>query len=201
MNQFLDEGYIKFVCNWINKPSPIPVPDSLLFWRDKMHQLGLIGYYPQHKVGYGNISIRTKQGILISGTQTGNSYPIKATDFTLVTAYDIDKNNVTCKGQIKASSETMTHAAIYEADKSINAVIHIHHLALWRKLLHKVPHTTKNIPYGTPEMANNIKRLVIHDSSLKTEKTIVMEGHVEGIIAFGKNLEEAGNNLLHWFVQ
>lgn len=195
MNQFLDEGYIKFECNWINKPLPISVPDSLLFWRDKMHQLGLIGYYPQHKVGYGNISIRTKQGILISGTQTGNTYPIKATDFTLVTAYDIKNNNVTCEGTIQASSETLTHAAIYEGDKSVNAVIHIHHLKLWTKLLHRVSTTNKNILYGTPEMANEISRLAL----LKNNKIIVMEGHEEGIIAYGKDLNEAGNVILDFF--
>lgn len=199
MTQFLDEGYVKFECNWRNKSLPIPVPDSLLFWRDKMHQLGLIGYYPQHKVGYGNISIRTKQGILISGTQTGNIYPISSSDFTLVTAYNIDNNNVTCQGLIKASSETMTHAVIYEAEPSINAVIHIHHLELWKKLLHKIPTTRKETPYGTPEMAKEIIRLFQQEPTLKENKTIVMAGHEEGIVVFAKNLEEAGKIILNYF--
>jgi L-ribulose-5-phosphate 4-epimerase len=185
---FIDEGYIKFNCDWINESLPIDVPASLIRCRDEMYQLKLIGYYPQYKVGYGNISIKTSSGILISGTQTGNIFPIKQKHFTLVTDYDIAKNKVFCKGTIQASSETMTHAAIYEADADVNSIIHIHHLKLWEKLLNKVPTTKKDVPYGTPEMAYEIFRL-FKESKVKSEKIIIMAGHEEGIIFFGDTIE------------
>jgi len=49
--------------------------------------------------------------------------------------------------------------------------------------------------YGTTEMANEIKRLFI-EANVKAEKIIAMAGHKEGLIAFGKTLDEAGEILL-----
>ncbi|MCB0408956.1 MAG: class II aldolase/adducin family protein [Flavobacteriales bacterium] len=189
-NHIIDEGYIKFNIDWVNEPLSIPVPKELMQLRDKMHELKQIGHYADINVGYGNISIKTPQGILISGTQTGDVYPIKAEDFTLVTDYDIEQNKVVCKGSIKASSESMTHAAVYEADDSITAIIHIHNLELWKKLMNTVPTTSKEVPYGTPEMAKEIFRL-FKETNVKSEKVIVMAGHDEGIIFFGNSIQSA----------
>lgn len=191
----IDEGYIKFNIKWINEPLSINVPENLMQYRDKMHELKQIGHYKEMNIGYGNISIKTEKGMLISGTQTGNISPIKPKHFTLVTAYNIDENSVVCRGPIKASSESMTHAAIYEADSSVNAIIHIHNLALWKKLMNTVPTTKKEVPYGTPEMAYEIFRL-FKNSTVKGDKVIVMAGHDEGIIVFGKTLDEAGEKVL-----
>jgi ribulose-5-phosphate 4-epimerase/fuculose-1-phosphate aldolase len=190
----IDEGYVKFNCQWINQPLTINVPDELLMWRDRMYELKQIGYYEELKIGYGNISVRTPQGILISGTQTGNIYPIQPQHFTLVTDYDINQNIVTCQGSIKASSESMTHIAIYESDENINAIIHIHNSTIWQDLMDKVPTTKKEVPYGTPEMAKEIFRL-FQETKVTQEKIIVMAGHREGIITFGFSLQEVGNLL------
>ncbi len=191
----IDEGVIKFNCNWEDNELPINVPVQLMEWRDKMHELKLIGEYKDIKIGYGNISIQTPLGILISGTQTGNIYPIAAKDFSLVTSYDMDKNSLDCIGQIKASAESLTHAAFYDADSSIKAVIHIHNKELWDNLIDKIPTSKRNVPYGTSEMASEIKRL-FNDTALIDEKIMVMGGHDEGLIAFGENLQEAGKVLL-----
>lgn len=189
-NHIIDEGYIKFNIDWVNEPLSITVPKELMQWRDKMYELKQIGHYADINVGYGNISIKTSQGILISGTQTGDVFPIKAKDFTLVTDYDIEQNKVVCKGPIKASSESMTHAAVYEADDSIKAIIHIHNLELWKKLMNKVPTTSIEVPYGTPEMAKEIFRL-FKETNVKSEKVIIMAGHDEGIIFFGNSIQSA----------
>ncbi len=189
-NHIIDEGYIKFNLEWINEHLSVSVPKELMQWRDKMHELKQIGHYADINVGYGNISIKTPKGILISGTQTGDIYPIKEEDFTLVTDYDIEQNKVICKGPIKASSESMTHAAVYEADDSIKAIIHIHNLELWKKLMNKVPTTSIEVPYGTPEMAKEIFRL-FKETNVKSEKVIIMAGHDEGIIFFGNSIQSA----------
>ena len=192
----MEDGVIKFSCDWSQEPLGLPVSVELIQWRDKMHQLGLIGVYEKLGVGYGNISIKTPQGIFISGSQTGHIYPIQGKDFSLIDSYSIEKNQVSCRGEVKASSESLTHAAVYEADDTINAVIHIHHQQLWLDLMDKVPTSSKDVPYGTPQMAGEIKRL-FDESTLSQDKIMVMAGHEEGIIAFGKDLEEAGAVILN----
>ena len=63
-----------------------------------------------------------------------------------------------------------------------------------------VPTTKKEVPYGTPEMANEIFRL-FKETAVQQEKIIVMAGHDEGIISFGKDLEEAGEILLNFLTK
>ena len=132
---------------------------------------------------------------MISGTATGGLKTLDENHYSMVTEYNLDTNSITCKGPLKASSESLTHAMVYETSSETNAVIHIHHLELWNKLMHQVPTSNENVPYGTPEMGYEIKRL-FEESNLKKEKILVMAGHREGIISFGKDLEEAGNILL-----
>lgn len=200
-NKFnIDEGYIKFNCEWVNQSLAVKVPLELKVWRDKMHELKQIGHYAEINIGYGNISVKIPDGIIISGTQTGDIFPIRDNHFTLVTHYEINKNTVVCKGPIKASSESMTHAAIYEANSSIKAIIHIHNKELWVKLMDKVPTTRSEVPYGTPEMANEIFRL-FKETSVSQDKIIVMAGHDEGIIVFGKDLDEAAETILKYLAK
>ena len=94
-------------------------------------------------------------------------------------------------GPIKASSESLTHAAIYECSADIKAVIHIHHKEFWDKALNVIPTSSNSVPYGTPEMANEIFRLY-KETDFSTNKIMAMAGHDEGIIAFGNTLAEAG---------
>jgi len=51
----------------------------------------------------------------------------------------------------------------------------------------------KSAAYGSPEMAREIIRLLKESSVRKKEKVFVMAGHQEGLIAFGKHLEEAAS--------
>ena len=192
----MDEGYIKFNCNWF--PSDNIPPDkiaALNVWRENLYKKGLIGVYP-NGVGFGNISIRCdEKTFLISGSSTGALAALNESHYSLVTEYDLSTNSLTCVGPIKASSESLTHALIYECSAATNAVIHIHNLELWNRLMYHVPTSSETISYGTPEMANEIKRL-FDQTALSKEKILVMGGHREGIISFGKDLAEAGNILI-----
>lgn len=199
MTKKIDEGYIKFNCDWTFKPLQINIPDDLLVYRDKLHEHKLIGHVEDLNIGYGNISIKTADGIIVSGTQTGHIFPITKESFTLVTHYEISNNNVVCEGPVKASSETMTHAALYEVDENIKAIIHVHHAKMWKKLLYQLPTTNSKTAYGTPEMALEIKRLFNDNDFNKTGNIIIMAGHEDGIISFGKDLKEAYNILLKHF--
>jgi L-ribulose-5-phosphate 4-epimerase len=193
----MDEGVIKFNCNW--QPGELPHAfdcTELLLTRNEMFRLGLIGYDEAQKVGYGNISSRiVGNQFIISGTQTGHIAVLSEKELSLVTETIIDTNTVYCSGPSKASSESMTHAAIYQLIPTVNAVIHIHNNAMWEKLKHQLPTTKADIGYGTQAMANEIERL-LKDNDLLTHRLLVMAGHKDGIISFGETMEAAAQVLL-----
>lgn len=195
----IDEGYIKFNCQW-QKTGPLNNLDlgELNKWRDKLYKMNLIGAY-ENGIGFGNISQLEKgKRFIISGSATGNLKKLDHNHYSKVNSYDIDDNSLTCQGPVKASSESLTHASIYENDSSVKAVIHIHNLELWRRLKYKVATTKEDVPYGTPEMAWEIGRL-FSETDVKESRIIAMAGHEEGIITFGKDLDEAGDVLLRFF--
>ncbi len=188
----MDEGYIKFQVDWkqISRVKSNDITD-LNYWRNEMYQQKWIGAY-DNGIGFGNISERwkTTNNFIISGSATGNFSSLTADHYALVTKVDIEKNSLYCEGATIASSESMSHAVIFQALPWVNAVIHIHDLENWEKLLYNLPTTPKEIPYGTCEMAYSIQDL-IKNTSVAEQKIFVMAGHIEGIFAFGKDLKEA----------
>jgi len=188
-----DEGYIKFNLNWKEKTFDFSDNEftQLNLYRNNLVELGLIGLYPDG-IGFGNISIRQANNrFIISGSATGGIKNLTKEHYALVTEYNLQNNHVICKGLTKASSESMSHAAIYQSNTNVNAVIHIHHQKLWEKLIHVLPTTDKKAEFGTPEMAFEISKLSKTDLGI-----IIMGGHPEGIISYGKNLEEAYTTLI-----
>lgn len=192
----MDEGYVKFNCNWVRAGSVSEkAVTQINHWRDKLYDLGLIGVNNEG-VGFGNISIRSGKGeFIITGTATGNFKRLDNSHYVLVNEYNFPMNSLTCTGPVRASSESLTHAAIYECSTETNAVIHVHNLNIWERLIDKVPTTSHLVLYGTPEMAGEIKRL-FEETAVSSEKILVMGGHREGIISFGSTLEEAAKILL-----
>lgn len=189
----MEEGYIKYNPVWTKKEAlPASLIKDLNACRQQLYDLDLIGVY-QNGIGYGNISCRYPSNdnhFIISGSTTGN-YPVLGPEhYSLVTQVEIHINRLHCQGPIIASSESMSHAVIYQELPWVKAAIHVHNLEIWQRLLHKVPTTDASAPYGTPEMAYSIIDL-IRTSNLPEKKIFVMEGHKEGMFAFGKNLAEA----------
>ena len=191
-----DEGYIKFNYTWIEEElSDENIISELNSWRQKLYNSQLIGAYPDG-IGYGNISCRLADGnFLITGTATGGIEKLTNGHFSRVSDFNFVDNAITCHGPVKASSESLTHAIIYQSLPKTNAVVHIHNRNLWHKLLNKVPATSRHVAYGTPEMAKEIERLLA-TTSLQEDKILVMAGHEDGIITFGDNLAEAADKLL-----
>jgi altronate dehydratase len=56
--------------------------------------------------------------------------------------------------------------------------------------MHKAPTTPESVPYGTPEMAYAIMQL-LEDPVQAQWKFLIMAGHQEGCMAFGKDLQQA----------
>ena len=193
----MTEGYIKFNCNWQQKEISIPENsfDELQRNRARLYKLELIGIYPDG-IGFGNISVKNDSGFIITGSTTGQFAELKPSHYSQVSNYSFTQNSIACSGLTKASAESLTHAAVYEADPEVGAVVHIHCLWLWEKLLNVYPSTSGEIEYGTPEMALAVKELA-GKLNPETEKIIVMGGHQEGILAFGQNLEEATSAIIN----
>ncbi len=194
-----DEGVIKFYCHWTEKKlEDSPALKKLNEVRNQLSELGFIGEY-EDKIGFGNISVRFSQNhFLISGTQTGGVRKLTERDYAKVTGFDLSKNSVTCEGLVQASSESLTHAMLYQLSGDINTVIHTHHKAIWNQLLDQLPTAAKHITYGTPEMALEVKRL-FRETDLKKTQVFVMAGHEDGIVAFGKDLDDATRRLFSIF--
>jgi len=194
----MSEGYIKFNCTWNQEKFMFQdeIYSQLETERSKLYDLGLIGMYPDG-IGFGNISVRNgeNESFIISGSATGGFANLKPADYALVTKYNIGENTLFCTGQTRASSESLTHAAVYQSISETGAVVHVHSLGLWEKLLNRFPTTSSNIEYGTPEMAFAVGKLA-SEINRREEKIIVMDGHHEGILAFGSNLIEATSQII-----
>lgn len=191
-----EKGYTKFGFDWIKeKPISPEIIKDINDVRQVLYDKGLIGMYDSW-IGFGNVSVRADDGFLITGSATGGIEKLANRHYTLITEYDYYKNWLRCVGPIKGSSESLTHAAIYECSPKTNAVLHIHNLEFWERLLDKVPTTRKAVEYGTPEMAEEIFRL-FKETDVNHNKLLVMGGHKEGIISFGRTPKKARDVLLN----
>lgn len=191
-----DEGYIKFDLDWDQRAFDFSDADFMLLnsYRTNLFELNLIGAYPDG-IGFGNISFRLKENnFIISGSATGNFKKLEKKHYSLVTDFDIKNNRVTSIGLTKASSESMSHAAVYMLNKNVNSVIHIHNQNMWEQYLNNLPTTNKKAEFGTPELAFEIQKKVTNSNGI-----IIMGGHPEGIISYGQTVEEAYNLLIQYY--
>jgi hypothetical protein len=95
-----------------------------------------------------------------------------------------------------ASSESLTHAALYLISDSVKCVLHIHDHLIWNGILEDVgPTTPANIPYGTTKMAQFVQKMFPNQS----QGFFAMAGHQDGVIAFASDLETAGKMIIDLF--
>ena len=195
-----ETGVVKFTCEHV--AVTLPMFDGfaeLNACRRTLLQLRLIGV-DRNGIGFGNLSVRepgTKE-FYITGSGTGGMAQLGLNDFAKVTARDVERNSLRCEGGTVASSESLTHAAIYEADAAARAVIHCHSASLWQRLLETGPATAPDVEYGTPAMAYEVRRLFAA-TDVRKRKIFAMAGHEDGVVAFGANLDQALRNLLSHF--
>ena len=194
----IDEGYIKFESDWQRGPALKRADvDELIAWRRPLFAAGLIGHYEELGIGFGNLSKRSNDAglFVISGTQTGHLPELGPEHFALVTAFDVALNRVSSRGAAEASSESMTHAVLYDVDESIGAVAHVHSRELWVSLKGKLPTTDPAVAYGTPEMADEFRRLY-RETDFPVGGVAVMAGHDSGLISIGETVAQAWRRLL-----
>jgi len=190
--------YVKFSCErTATETTSFSGLAELNAYRRRLLQLGLIGM-DSNGVGFGNLSIRdgATDNFYITGSATGGIPELTLADCAKVVAYDFERNWLQYEGSTIPSSESLTHAAIYESDPKARAVIHCHDSKLWAALLNQAPTSSKAIDYGTPQLAYEIMHL-FKQSDVRSRKILVMAGHEGGILTLGKDLEEAFAVLMH----
>ena len=184
--------YVKFTYERLRAEiAPFDQLAELNECRRKLRELHLIGV-DSNGIGFGNLSARDRatNNFYVTGSATGGLPKLTVADCVRVVAYDFGKNSVRYEGSAIPSSESLTHAAIYECDPKASAVVHCHYSDLWATLLGRAPTSSQDVAYGTPEMAYEIIRL-FKASDVRTRRILVMAGHEGGILVFGKNFEEA----------
>jgi L-ribulose-5-phosphate 4-epimerase len=190
--------YVKFTYERaVSELTPFAGVGELNACRQRLLELRLIGV-DSSGISFGNISMRDRvtNNFHITGSGTGGIRELMPADCAKVVAYDFGRNWLRYEGSTIPSSESLTHAAIYEADASAAAVIHCHDSKLLAALLNQAPTTSNAVAYGTPEMAYETMRL-FRVTDVQTRKILVMAGHEGGIVTFGRNLEEAFAVLVH----
>ena len=180
-------------------------------WRKILVLLECIGQTPARydNIGFGNISCRIgntvgsddskpdQRRFAITGTQTGGVADLKAEHYVTVTACYPSQNKIVSEGPLKPSSESMTHGTIYAIDKRIRWVMHGHCVPIWRNAEKLgIPLTDGSVPYGSPEMAGEVRRL-FRESDVRKLKIFAMGPHDAGIVTLCRTAEEAAQVLLN----
>ncbi|MDX8381979.1 MAG: class II aldolase/adducin family protein [Ghiorsea sp.] len=189
------DGVIKYHVEHTFQPTPcFDDYANIEALRTRLFALGLIGE-TNDGIGYGNLSHRVKQtsSFFITATQTGQLSHLSSAQYSLIKHYDFENFTVFSKGEHKPSSEALSHAMIYEIHADINAMIHIHSAALWQFMKSRGDLAT-TAEYGTTQMTEEIAN-IYHSRNPFEHNAFVMLGHEDGIITFGKSIEEAEESL------
>jgi hypothetical protein len=191
------EGVIKFKLAHHSTP-PISHPGlaELNAFRTLFFRLGLTGQDPLRYdgLGYGNFSIREGTAeFLISASQTGGIPELGNEHYVRIIKASPEEHTIKSEGPLPPSSETMTHASIYQASPSTHCVMHVHDPLIWQESLQLgLESTAQDIPYGSREMAIALGGI----AARHPEGVIAMQGHLDGVIAFGGSISETARLLI-----
>lgn len=198
------EGVIKFRLIFDDRPLQLQasILEPLNRFRSELIKARLIGEDPERYDGYGfgNISIRLPEHAhhyLITGTQTGKLPALILEDCACIIASDTNQNTLHAYGNTRPSSESMTHAALYESNEKLNCVVHVHSPEIWQfSDALELPSTAAEIPYGTVAMAEAVQELACQHRHQPGSFVFAMKGHQDGIVATGADIESCTRALL-----
>lgn len=204
------EGVIKFSCEHeqqaLRGSMYASLANELEAWRKILVQCQLIGQDPARYdgAGFGNLSGRLmppslprgRRQFLISGTQTGGLAQLGLEGLCKVSSYQLCSNRVESMGLVLPSSESLTHAAIYDVSPAIRFVFHVHSPVIWKHAhARRMAVTAASVGYGTPEMAQEVQRMYL-STGLAERRVLAMGGHQDGVIGFGYHARDAGLAIL-----
>ncbi len=201
------EGTISFLLDF--SPGPPPKADQvgeLSAWHRILFLLRLTGQEPGRYGGmaFGNLSRRlvpskatSEAGpFIITGTQTAGKLALSPSDYALVNTWDPIRNILSARGPLRPSSEALTHGSIYRSDAGVNVIFHVHSPEIWSRASSMgLPRTSGQAAQGSAELAREVGRLMA-EGVVRAGGVLILGGHEDGVIAYGRTAEEAGTVLL-----
>ena len=192
-----ETGVVKFAAEHVAvELAPFAGFQELNACRCKLLALKMIGA-DANGIGFGNLSVRADDAgaFYITGSGTGGRRQLSLSEYAKVIAYDLERNWLRCEGGTVASSESLTHAAVYGSELQVGVVIHCHSNAVWTRLLDRELTTSADVEYGTPGMAFEVQRL-FRETDVRNQQIFAMAGHTDGVIAFGRDVDDAFGALM-----
>ena len=181
-------------------PAEACILQMLLAWRTVLRRLRLLGREPGRYggLGYGNLSARDPERpgeFVITASQTSGIRNLDADGLCRIRDFDFARFRVSAAGTRPPSSESLSHAMIYDADPDVGWVFHVHSPEIWRRAeALDIPATAADVAYGSPAMAGAVAELLATNN--ERPLTFVTLGHEDGVFACGGNAEETGASLV-----
>ena len=173
---------------------------TLLAWRTVLRRLELLGRTPGRYggLGYGNLSVRDPERpreFVITASQTGGIRDLDETGLCRIRDYDLARFRVAAAGMRPPSSESLSHAMIYDADPGAGWVFHVHSPEIWRRATPlELPATGADVAYGSPAMAHAVEKVLATNDDRPL--AFVTLGHEDGVFACGGTARETGTSLV-----
>lgn len=173
---------------------------TLLAWRTVLRRLRLLGQTPGRYggLGYGNLSVRHPERpgeFVITASQTGAIRELDAEGLCRIRAFDLARFRVSAAGVRPPSSESLSHAMIYDADPGVGWVFHVHSPEIWHRAeALDIPATGADVPYGSPAMAAAVAQVLAANN--ERPLAFVTPGHEDGVFACGGTAVETGTSLV-----
>ncbi len=146
-------------------------------------------------ISYGNVSMlcselwqnySNKPKFIITTSGNSGIETFTISDYCAVVDYDFEQNFVKCIGRRNASSESLTHASVYNAVDKAKIVVHFHNRQIWEALIYRVPTTERRYEYGTVKLALDLIQII--KSSQWKNDVIILGGHPDGVILWGETI-------------
>ena len=203
------EGVIQFDLDYREMPlddicHALPFLSALDGWRSLLRRLDLVGQDPERYGGhgFGNLSHRLvaatdsdAASFLVSGSQTGGRDTLGRDGWSQLRSWNLQRFQAEAAGPVAPSSESLTHALVYDMEPDVHCVVHVHSPDLWhaaREL--DLPRTSPDVDYGSQGMIHQVRELF--SLGLSDVGVFAMTGHEDGIVAFGADADDACTRLL-----
>ncbi|MFU8816464.1 MAG: class II aldolase/adducin family protein [Pseudomonadales bacterium] len=173
---------------------------ALRGWREVLRRLGLLGQHPARYggLGFGNMSARDParpDQMIITASQSSGAETLEDDDLVRIVRSNPARFWVDAVGRQPPSSETLTHAMIYQADAAVRWVFHAHSPDIWRRATALgLPATPAAVAYGSTAMVEAVAQLIAAQEP--GPLAFVTHGHEDGVFACGASAEEAGSALV-----
>ncbi len=162
--------------------------EELRNWCNQFHKNNLT--LPIDGASTGNLSFRTEDGFIITGTSLKTKENLNNDYFVYVDNYDVYNNTIYAEGKQEPSCESIMHFLIYNTRGDINAIFHGHDASIVKnaeKL--KLPVTEEEAPPGTIELANEVLSVLGNNNFI-----VIKNG---GFVSVGRTMKEVGELALN----